>query len=128
MKRQILFRGWSERLNKWVEGNLMNRFRVNDSMDIESRSNYLSKLAIQVNPESFENCRIYEVHPDSVGLFTGKTDIHGVNVFDGHIDQYGRVVEFSNGSFILTDKKTGDYALLGDCEFIEITGNTFKPE
>jgi hypothetical protein len=114
MKRQILFRGWSELHNKWVEGDLMR-----DSLGCSS---------IVTIDRSEWGLTFNKVHPDSVGQFTGKTDIHGANVFDGQIDQYGRVVEYSNGSFILTDKKTGQYALLGDCDFIEITGNTFKPK
>ena len=69
----------------------------------------------------------HDVHPDSVGQFTGEFDINGVKVFEGDIDSLGRVVEFSYGSFILTDKN-GQYALLGDCDFIEIAGNTFKTE
>jgi hypothetical protein len=114
MKRQILFRGWSESLNKWVEGDL-----VHDSFDGSSRVVMLGIKPIGSFP--------IPVHPASVGQFTGLVDRHKVKIFEGDIDSLGRFVEFSYGSFILTDKKTGQYALLGDCEFIKITGNTFKP-
>jgi len=109
MKRQILFRGWSESLNKWVEGDLM-------------RHSIYGEGIIELGKPEFN-----KVHPASVGQFTGLVDRHKVKIFEGDIDSLGRFVEFSYGSFILTDKKTGQYALLGDCEFIKITGNTFKP-
>ena len=113
MKRQILFRGYSESLKKSVEGDLV-------------QCEILKKWILPIETNNLMD--IIPVHPDSVGQFTGKTDKNGNKVFEGQIDQYGRVVEYSNGSFILTDKKTGQYALLGDCEFITITGSTFKTE
>ena len=112
MKRQILFRGWSTLQTKWVEGDL-----VYDAIG-------LPRIA---KPDSSgQGLTFIPVHPDSVGQFTGEIDINGVKVFEGDIDEDGSEVEFSNGSFILTDKETSQYTLLGDCEFIEITGNTFK--
>ena len=113
MKRQILFRGWSESLNKWVEG-LPTYCAPDNSWGIEWWEDNTRHLE--------------EVHPDSVGQFTGLLDMEGNKVFEGDINQDGRVVEFSYGSFILTNKKTGDYALLGDGHFIHITGNTFNPD
>jgi hypothetical protein len=112
MKRQILFRGYSESLNKWVEGDLV-------------QCDGLQKWILPI--ETNDLIDIIPVHPDSVGQFTGMCDIDGNKVFEGDIDSLGRFVEFSYGSFILNDKKTGQYALLGDCEFIKITGNTFQP-
>jgi hypothetical protein len=114
MKRQILFRGWSELQEIWVEGNFTYD-AIGGSRIVKTDS---SGLALTFIP----------VHPDSVGQFTGLVDRHKVKIFEGDIDSLGRFVEFSYGSFILTDKKTGQYALLGDCEFIKITGNTFQPE
>ena len=111
MKRQILFRGYSEALNKWVEGDL-----------VQQGVGCIIYEHIQDRPN-----RVIEVHPDSVGQFTGKIDINGVKVFEGDIDEDGWFVEYSNGSFILTDKETSQYIFIGDCYFIEITGNTFKP-
>ena len=113
MKREILFRGYSESLNNWVEGDLIQGIDV------------LFKAILPIeNQDMFE---YFIVHPDSVGQFTGLCDMDGNRVFEGDIDSQGRVVEFSYQSFILIDKKTGQKALLGDCEFIEITGNTFQP-
>jgi hypothetical protein len=114
MKRQILFRGWSELHNKWVEGNYV--------VDAIGGSRI-------VKPDSSgQGLTFIPVHPDSVGQFTGCLDCHRVKVFEGDINQDGRVVEFSYRSFIFTNKKTGDYALLGDCPFVHIKGNTFNPD
>jgi hypothetical protein len=61
MKRAILFRGYSEALNKWVEGDLVQygnykSIRVCESYHVEI------------------NYREFPVHPDSVGQFTGFED------------------------------------------------------
>jgi uncharacterized phage protein (TIGR01671 family) len=144
MKREILFRGYSEALNKWVEGNLINRFTDNDPMGIKYKSDFSSNLAIQVNPESFENCRIYEVHPDSVGQFTGLCDMEGNRVFEGDIlkvgenltcevvyigtnsDDYGDEINASFHAKIHQHDKV--IPLDGYLKkYCKITGNTFKP-
>jgi uncharacterized phage protein (TIGR01671 family) len=133
MKREILFRGYSESLNKWVQGNLINRFTDNDPMGIKYKSDFSSNLAIQVNPESFENCRIHEVHPDSVGQFTGLVDCNGVKIFEGDIvtDDEGHetTVTFFQGLFVpLVYVKHGyDCIDRYDSKLFTITGNTFKP-
>ncbi len=114
MKRQILFRGWSELHNKWVEGNFTYD-AIGGSRIIKTDS-------------SGQGLTFIPVHPDSVGQFTGEIDINGVKVFEGDIDEDGSFVEYSNGSFILTDKETSQYVFIGDCDFIEITGNTFQPK
>jgi hypothetical protein len=112
MKREILFRGYSEALNKWVEGGIYT---------------YEGEVTI-IHKQGNNLMHNTPVHPDSVGQFTGEIDINGVKVFEGDIDEDGSLVEYSNGSFILTDKETSQYVFIGDCDFIEITGNTFKPQ
>jgi hypothetical protein len=111
MKRQILFRGWSSLQARWVEGNF-----TYDSIG--------QPRIIKVE-SSGQGLTFIPVHPDSVGQFTGVWDMEGNKIFEGDINQDGRVVEFRYGSFILTNKKT---ALLGGGRFIHITGNTFNPD
>lgn len=145
MKRQILFRGYSERLNKWVEGNLINRFIDNDPLGIESRSDFSLVIAIQTNPESFEKCRIVEVHPDSVGQFTGLCDMEGNRIFEGDVLKVGEnltceVVYIGTNSDDYGDEINASFhakihqhdkiiPLDGYLKkYCTITGNTFQPK
>jgi hypothetical protein len=72
MKREILFRGYSEALNKWVEGDLV-QFRGGS---IAIRMAYDSRSA--------SGYQIIPVHPDSVGQFTGFEDSSENLIYFGH--------------------------------------------
>jgi hypothetical protein len=122
MKRQILFRGWSESLNKWVEGDL-----VHDSFDGSSRVVMLGIKPIGSFP--------IPVHPDSVGQFTGLLDMEGNRVFEGDTiisleRKSAESVIFINGAFRLTGYSDNNKAPILDsfeAGAITITGNTFQP-
>jgi len=79
MKREILFRGYSEALNKWVEG-LLNQYQSKI---------YITQEKIEQptlgDPGGTWIYNEYEVHPDSVGQFTGLCDCNGVKIFDNDI-------------------------------------------
>lgn len=118
MKREILFRGYSEALNKWVEGDLI-RFRGGS---IAIRMPYDSRSA--------SGYQIIPVHPDSVGQFTGLVDCNGVKIFEGMLIETPKgiaPVTFELGCFyVITVSR---YRLGGwATDSIKITGNTFKPQ
>lgn len=79
MKREILFRGKTKaKDSKWIYGDLNNVFdgvyifNRNDESELNSPDNY-------------------EVNPETVGQFTGLTDINGVKVFEDDLVQWTRM-------------------------------------
>ena len=130
MKREILFRGYSEALNKWVEG-----FYVSDPA-----TTLIPYAIYEVSSRKF-----HKVHPDSVGQFTGLCDMEGNRVFEGDIlkvgenltcevvyigtnsDDYGDEINASFHAKIHQHDKV--IPLDGYLKkYCKITGNTFKPQ
>ena len=112
MKRQILFRGYSESLNKWVEGDL-----VHDGLTIRIKTTNAS----------------IPVHPDSVGQFTGLLDMDGNRVFEGmklhrHLGVYWTVVFQDSKWIAIPETDSGLYLDARQFKECKITGNTFQPK
>ncbi len=117
MKREILFRGYSESLNKWVEGDL-----VHDAHDGTS-------TVVPIGIKQL-GAHVVPVHPDSVGQFTGLVDCNGVKIFEGMLIETPKGIApviFELGCFyVITVSR---YRLGGwATDSIKITGNTFKPQ
>jgi len=118
MKRIILFRGFSESLNKWVEGDL-----------IQCEINKKWILPIEINSLT----DIIPVHPDSVGQFTGLCDKNADKIFEGmRVRITGEVlgeVLYRNGSFVV-ENSNGEFWHLHNWRYpslLKITSNLFKP-
>jgi hypothetical protein len=119
MKRQILFRGWSESLNKWVEGDFMR-----DSLGH-------SRIAT-IEREEF-GLTFNIVHPDSVGQFTGLFDMEGNKAFEGDVGENQDGAEFII-TYVMMGfemRKTDGNRFEGNTVWFHkftITGNTFQPK
>lgn len=92
--REILFRGYNTAFKKWCYGNLI----VCDNGEHIITDDYVS------------------VKRETVGQYTGLTDINGIKIFEGDIVKYGRykaVVEFSSKHNLGANGFEYDYNICG---------------
>jgi len=85
--REILFRGKRVDSNEWIIGNLIVHHYLDKNDELIENLYYIT-LGIGANA--------IQVHPETVGQFTGLTDVNGVRIFEG--DVIG-IKEFWNNGF-----------------------------
>lgn len=125
--REILFRGKNRYENKWVYG----AYSLWD-YDSETKTTTTDTSIIDYNDE----CLWVRVIPETVGQFTGMTDVNDEKIFEGDIVKFKRVnalgyttsrvgvVEYYDELPIFyIYANTGDAWDWVDCEEIEVIGN-----
>lgn len=83
--REILFRGKRKDRGGWVEGLLLEQ-------DVPTSKSYIVHCIVIDQNENqtdiLEHC-LHEVAPDTVGQYTGLTDMQDAKIFEGDIVQFG---------------------------------------
>jgi hypothetical protein len=112
MNRKIEFRGRCARSNDWVRGDLIH--------GVGWKSGYVYILPQSENLAYIKHCDPLDgvqVHPESVGQFTGMLDMNGVDVYEGdivnlHNETFGYVTYSSE------DDKINFEVRVAGCEYV----------
>lgn len=128
--REILFRGFGITSRMWHEGELIN-----------TRGFIPPYMPMILEPDERSDGRAYDVYPESVGQFTGKTDKNGKKVFehdilqiytvwaDGTVEKAGTgIVRWRENDqcYVLTTEDgyhIDDFGNYGRPEYFEVIGN-----
>lgn len=95
--REILFRGKRVDNGEWIEGCYYKR---NTYYGDQFLKHYIIVSTEDLDYE--QALEYYEVIPETVGQYTGLTDVEGSKIFEGDIMRnIGNVVEFCNDSFCI---------------------------
>jgi hypothetical protein len=143
MNREILFRGKRIDNREWVYGDVTQvlgsllivippEITEQETKDFESYkiNGDISLAGFVSNFRSLiDRFSSYEIIPETVGQFVGKTDDFGTKVFEGDLltcDEYDGILiaEFIDGSFMYWCQDINDYIPVGNhYENLKVVGN-----
>lgn len=119
MSREIIFRGKRVDNGEWCYGDL-----IHNGFDGTSRTLQTGIAA--------HGCYPIEVIPETVGQFTGRTDVNGVKIWEGDLILHGeskRIIEYRSTNFCATRPSGKESILLSFSTNPKVIGNRFdNPE
>ncbi len=106
MKREIKFRGFNPKNQKWLYG----YYLVNRGLHFITPDEF-------VNP--FDTWEDYLINPDTVGQFTGLYDKNGKEIYEGDLVKYKYaydielvgVIKYKDAKFVIMDPEDSCYCL-----------------
>lgn len=124
MNREILFRGKRADTKEWIYGDVQQNV---DAVKIREQEQSIQRIA-----------KSFVVIPETVGQFTGLTDIHGVKIFEGDIVNYNGschkvVFESRNGTgyfgIVVGENETWGFGNSTPAYMMAVVGNIYdNPE
>ena len=99
--REILFKGKSVETGEWVYGFFVSYMDYGNQLETYIFEQEQVNRGIDLGGY-LDCCKMTEVIPETVGQFTGMTDMDGNKIFEGDIMRnHGNIVEFCSDGFCI---------------------------
>lgn len=128
--REIKFREYDTKLNKWIYGDLYKNHKYDDEYD--GKTEYLIHKIIETEERKTKyNSVNFNIDEYSIGQFAGIQDCNGRDIYEGDIVEYKEekgYVDFLFGTFsvVLEEENISLYEVFIGDERIEVIDNLYE--